>query len=75
MRSLAKEGAGIIVISYEVEELPGLCDRVIVMVEGRIVGELAGAAITKEALIHLSYAHAGENLPNENKYEEVSPLQ
>ena len=75
VRSLAREGAGVIVISSEVEELPGLCVRVIVMVEGRIVGELAGEAITKEALIHLSYAHTSEILPNENKHEEVSPLQ
>jgi ABC-type sugar transport system ATPase subunit len=59
VRNLAEEGAGIIVISSEVEELPGLCDRVLVMVEGRIVGELSGGAITKEALLHLSYAHEG----------------
>ncbi len=57
VRGLAQEGAGVIVISSEVEELPGLCDRVLVMVEGRIAGELVGEAITKEALLHLSYAH------------------
>lgn len=57
VRNLAAEGAGVIVISSEVEELPGLCDRALVMVEGRIAGELVGEAITKEALLHLSYAH------------------
>ena len=65
VRSLATHGAGVIVISSEVEELPGLCDRVLVMVEGRIVGALVGAEITKEALLHMSYAHdqeAGESL-------------
>lgn len=60
VRSLASQGAGVIVISSEVEELPGLCDRVFVMVEGRIVGALVGAEITKEALLQMSYAHAQE---------------
>ena len=57
VRGLAAKGAGVIVISSEVEELPGLCDRALVMVEGRIAGELVGEKITKEALLHMSYAH------------------
>lgn len=65
VRSLAAKGAGIIVISSEVEELPGLCDRVLVMVEGRIAGELVGSAITKETLLHMSYAHENGS-PSEN---------
>jgi ABC-type sugar transport system ATPase subunit len=60
VRNLAAQGAGVIVISSEVEELPGLCDRVLVMVEGRIAGELVGEAVTKEALLHMSYAHESE---------------
>ena len=60
VRRLAEQGAGVIVISSEVEELPGFCDRVLVMVEGRIVGALVGEEITKEALLHLSYAHGQE---------------
>lgn len=57
IRELAAGGVGVIVISSEVEELPGLCDRVLVMVEGRVAGELGGPAITKEAILQLSYAH------------------
>ena len=57
IRELASEGTGVIVISSEVEELPGLCDRVLVMVEGRIVGSLVGDSITREAILELSYAH------------------
>ncbi len=57
IRDLAAEGVGVIVISSEVEELPGLCDRVLVMVEGQVAGELSGGDITKEAILHLSYAH------------------
>jgi ribose transport system ATP-binding protein len=55
IRELAVSGVGVIVISSEVEELPGLCDRVLVMAEGKIAGELMGNAITKEAILHMCY--------------------
>jgi ribose transport system ATP-binding protein len=58
IRDLAAREVSIIVISSEVEELPGLCDRVMVMSEGKIAGYLKGQEITKEAIIHLSYAHS-----------------
>jgi ribose transport system ATP-binding protein len=57
IKDLARQGTSVIVISSEVEELPDLCDRVVVMVEGRIVGALTGREITKEAILQLSYAH------------------
>jgi ABC-type sugar transport system ATPase subunit len=37
-----------------------MCDRALVMAEGRIVGELAGAALTRERIIAASYAGAVE---------------
>jgi ribose transport system ATP-binding protein len=52
---LAERGTAIVVISSDDEELPGLCDRVIVMTEGRIAGELRGGEITREAILRLSY--------------------
>ena len=55
IRNLAERGAAILVISSDDEELPGLCDRVIVMAEGRIAGELHGGEITREAILRLSY--------------------
>jgi ribose transport system ATP-binding protein len=55
INELAERGAAILVISSDDEELPGLCDRVIVMTEGRIAGELSGAEITREAILRLSY--------------------
>lgn len=60
IRELAANGTGIVVISSEIEELVGLCSRVLVMVEGRISGELSGDAITKEAMLQMSYAHGSE---------------
>jgi ribose transport system ATP-binding protein len=58
IRDLAAEGLSSIVISSDAEELPGLCDRVLVMCEGVIAAELVGGGITREAILHASYAHA-----------------
>jgi ABC-type sugar transport system ATPase subunit len=52
---LAQRGAGLIVISSEVEEIVGLCHRVLVMREGRCVGELDGEAISEAAILELCY--------------------
>lgn len=48
---LAAEGKGIIVISSELPELLGICDRVYALSEGRITGEFPIAEATPEKLI------------------------
>jgi ribose transport system ATP-binding protein len=58
IRALAHSGVGIIVISSDVEELAILADRVLVMREGRLTGELTGADITEARIIELSYHDA-----------------
>ena len=45
-----------IFISSEFPELVGTCNRVLVMREGRLVGELEGDAITEAALVERCYA-------------------
>ena len=42
LRDLAREGVGVVVISSELPELIGLCDRVLVVREGLISGEVSG---------------------------------
>jgi len=59
IRGLARSGVAILVISSDVEELTLLADRVLVMHEGRISGELVGADITEARIIELSYHDAG----------------
>ncbi|KGM35356.1 ATP-binding cassette domain-containing protein, partial [Inquilinus limosus] len=56
LRDLAARGMSILVISSEPDELPDLCDRVLVMAEGRIVRELTGPSITRNSIIEASYA-------------------
>ncbi len=51
---LCDEGKTILFYSSDDEELVGLCDRVLVLHDGRIKAELAGAALTKEHLISAS---------------------
>jgi putative multiple sugar transport system ATP-binding protein len=50
---LAAEGKAIIVISSELVELLGICDRIYALSEGRITGELPVKKATPEALIKL----------------------
>ncbi|WP_406871735.1 sugar ABC transporter ATP-binding protein [Aminobacter sp. P9b] len=54
LRELASRGVGIVVISSEMPELIGLCDRVLVVREGRIAGELAAGELGEEAIIMLA---------------------
>jgi ABC-type sugar transport system ATPase subunit len=60
IKDLAKKGAGVLVISSDFEELPGLCDRVLIMAEGYLTGQLSGSEITREAILQLSYSHKRE---------------
>jgi len=50
---LASEGKGIIVISSELPELLGICDRIYALSEGRITGELPIEDATPEAVLKL----------------------
>ena len=44
---LAGQGLGVVVVSSEIEELCGLCTRILVMREGELVAELDGATATE----------------------------
>lgn len=50
VRNLACEGLSIFYLSTDLTEIVELCDRVLVMFEGRIVTELKGAEITEEQI-------------------------
>jgi len=54
IRRLADRGMAILVISSELPEIIGLCDRVIVISEGRKTGELEGDEITEERVLELA---------------------
>jgi len=51
MNQLASEGKTVIMISSEMPELLGMCDRIYVMNEGRIVGEMNASEATQESIM------------------------
>ncbi len=51
INQLVAEGKSVIMISSELPEILGMCDRVYVMNEGKIVGELAGDKATQELIM------------------------
>jgi ribose transport system ATP-binding protein len=53
IRELAADGRIVLFSSTELPELIGLCDRILVLYRGRLVGELAGDAINERDLLHL----------------------
>jgi ABC-type sugar transport system ATPase subunit len=53
VRELAAQGTGILLISSELPEILSLSDRILVLREGRLVGEVSRAAATQDGLLRL----------------------
>jgi putative multiple sugar transport system ATP-binding protein len=53
INQLAAEGKGVIMISSEMPELLGMCDRIYVMNEGAFVGELSAAEASQEKIMSM----------------------
>ena len=56
MGELAQQGYAIVMISSEMPEILGMCDRIIVMCEGRVTGELSREEATQEKILELAMA-------------------
>jgi ribose transport system ATP-binding protein len=54
MNALTARGVGILMITSELPELLGMSDRILVMHEGRLAGELSRAEATQERVMHLA---------------------
>jgi ribose transport system ATP-binding protein len=51
LREFATTGVGIIIISSDLPELIGMCDRVLVMHKGRVAGEIQRSDFSEEAIL------------------------
>jgi len=51
LRELAEAGAAVVLQTSDIDELVGLCDRVGVFYNGRLVRELEGSQISEEAVL------------------------
>jgi ribose transport system ATP-binding protein len=54
MDELAGQGVAVLMISSDLEEILGVSDRVLVMHDGRIAGELARSELSEQAVMHLA---------------------
>jgi inositol transport system ATP-binding protein len=61
MGELAKQGKAIIMVSSEMPEILGMSDRIAVMCEGRIAGELSRKEATQEKVMELATRFSAES--------------
>ena len=54
INDLSRQGVGIVVISSETSELMGICDRILIMRKGRIVGEINRKDYSEEEILRIS---------------------
>ncbi|MFZ1427290.1 MAG: ATP-binding cassette domain-containing protein [Geminicoccaceae bacterium] len=60
---LARQGLAIILISSELPELLGMCDRIVVLREGRVTAELPAAEATQERVLYAMTDAGGSTKP------------
>ena len=60
INGLAQHGVGILVISSDLPELLGICDRIAVMCEGRVTGIVSRQEATQEKIMTLATTRARE---------------
>jgi ribose transport system ATP-binding protein len=56
MNRLASTGIGIIMVSSELPELLAMCDRILVLCEGRLTGEFRRGEVTQEMILEAATA-------------------
>ena len=57
INEMADQGKGVVMISSEMPELLGMCDRIYVMNEGAFVGELTAAEASQEKIMSMIVTH------------------
>lgn len=60
--ALADQGKSVIVVSSEMPELIGICDRIVVMRSGHIAGEVTGDAMTEHEIVVLATGVSSEKV-------------
>jgi len=55
LQEVAKSGTTVLLMSSEFKDLAQLCDRVLVLRRGQLVGELYGSNLTEDQVARLAY--------------------
>jgi ABC-type sugar transport system ATPase subunit/ribose/xylose/arabinose/galactoside ABC-type transport system permease subunit len=66
LREVADRGAPVVIVSSDMIELEGLCDRVVVFSRGHVVGELAGSDVTEERIGRMMITATAHRKANES---------
>jgi len=61
MKALSAQGVAILMISSEMQEVLSVPDRVLVMHQGRVMGELRGDTLTEENVMHMATGSSREH--------------
>lgn len=61
MRLLARQGKALLMISSELPEIIGMSDRIVVMHEGQIMGEVSGSDASEEGILMMATGQLREN--------------
>jgi len=75
INELAEAGRGVVVISSEMPELLGICDRICVMNDGAFVGEFKGAEATQEKIMRAIMRNQRSNGNGVPEAAEMGGLQ
>lgn len=75
INKLAKDGIGIILISSELPELIGMCDRIAVMSEGEITGILGRNEASQERIMVLATGGAASPLSGSGDSKSIQPRE
>ena len=71
MRQLAKQGTAIVMISSELPEIIGMSDRIIVIHDGKVMGELSPSEATEERILMLA---TGQSIDQDQQKENPLAL-
>ena len=67
MNRLTSQGAGIVLVSYELPEIMGMSDRIMVVYQGRIVKEFQRAEASQDDILRYAFGSGDRALPGEGK--------
>ena len=62
MNQLKQQGIAVMFVSSEMPEVMGLADRIIVMCDGRITGELTAAEATQDYILKMATSFENKNI-------------
>ena len=67
MNKLKQEGKGVVFVSSELPEILGVADRIVVLCEGRVTGEMPASEATQEKILYLATRFLNKKSEKEEK--------